>query len=284
MLWGMVWFIFAVASCAYKFPRGGETDPFPVTAVRATSLVFLCVLAAIGVTLLWFYSGIWRTPFPVEQRTESQSTTAHMVAAQGGNPPMMYSGDHYWLTPGLVPLPQAIPLETGPVASVGAAKPSQVPEMNAQVLLPHALPTGPVAGAHIPHFGQVSYALPTNHADTNALLQPPISTSTALSPPPSYPPPPLLPPAPSTKSPGSKLILNLSDQQAWFSAIHDQPTYDQLLIGIRREAEKHGGVQDISVPQYGSVAQVQIMFDSQAAAASAFMTFQESGLLGHQVS
>ncbi|CCO33721.1 hypothetical protein BN14_07806 [Rhizoctonia solani AG-1 IB] len=193
-----------------------------------------------------------------------------MVAAQGGNPPMMYSGDHSWLEPVSVPRSQ--------LTAVDTAKPSQVPEINAQTL-----PTGPVARVDIPHFGQVSHAVPMNHTAANARLQPPISILTALSLLPSYPPPPLLPTASSIKSPGSKLILNLSDQQAWLSAIHNQPSYDQMLIDIRREAEKHGGVQDILVPQYGSLAQVQIMFDSQAAAASAFKTFQDSGLLGHQV-
>ncbi|QRV80013.1 hypothetical protein RhiJN_08028 [Ceratobasidium sp. AG-Ba] len=156
MLWGMLWFIFAVVSCAYDFPQSGRTTPFPITAVRITSLLFLCILSIIGAVLLWFYHGIWKIPASVELQVQPQSTTADMVTGQGGNPVMSFSGDQ---PPGKQPLQPVLhafqPGPNSPAAALGIPPQSQVPAIAPMVI--DARPDQPASVAMPP---PPNYALP----------------------------------------------------------------------------------------------------------------------------
>jgi hypothetical protein len=95
MLCGMIWFIFAIISCAYSTGLQGISHQYSVTA-RSLSLIFLCALCLAGFAAVRFFHGIWRAPTVAErQLSQTQPTAVDMVTGQGGNPLMQLSGDQH---------------------------------------------------------------------------------------------------------------------------------------------------------------------------------------------
>ncbi|QRV94544.1 hypothetical protein RhiJN_22562 [Ceratobasidium sp. AG-Ba] len=358
MLWAMVWFIFAVTSCAYNFPQSGQTTPFPVTAVRVISLLFLGILGIIGAVLLWFYHGIWKIPTSIELQIQPPSTTVNMVTGQGGNQVMSFSGDQppgsqpsapalhipepalgshvphmtarlrppsppasfkpttnpvvinaysepptatsaAWPSPpGFVPPPPSPSPSRAPVSPPPPFRPTTNPVViNAHPEPPTATSaTWPSPGfvpalpPPLPSRAPVSPPPPcrptTIPVVINAHPEPPTATSAAWPSPPGFapPPPPPLPSRARVAESEFKLTLTIADSVSWKLAIQDEATYNQMITDVRQECEKYGRIHDVLIPKYSPLAQVSVLFDSQASASIAFAVFKDNGLVGYQVS
>ena len=97
MLWGMFWFIFAIVTCAYSSGLPGISQKYSI-ATRFVSLGFTLGLAILGIGVVNFFYGIWRSPSTRIAKshpapTQPAGTAINMVTAQGGNPLMQMSGD-----------------------------------------------------------------------------------------------------------------------------------------------------------------------------------------------
>ncbi|KAG8729714.1 hypothetical protein FRC12_020775 [Ceratobasidium sp. 428] len=138
MLWGMFWFVLAVMSCAYGPSPEDQLPHRYIAAARYICFIFFSVLAIAGGLVLRFFHGIWNSPTPVKRPTHAEPTAAEMVAEQGGNPLMLFSGDQHLDPPtpgvGYVPDPYkssfANPLQAGrlspfsPDGGVPASRPT----------------------------------------------------------------------------------------------------------------------------------------------------------------